>query len=1300
MSSRRQRVCAFVCLVTLVAALLPMEVFAQQTVYLKTPNDLQRLSKNCRDEGYSSGLVVILENDIDMHETPFSPIPYFGGRFEGGGHSVSGLSIDFEGSEAGMFRHLGAGAEVMDLRVEVSMDLDEMLSSIGGLAGENSGTVSGCTVFGVVKGGERVGGIVGYNLEGGRIENCTNEVEVSGGEQTGGIVGNNAGTVSGCVNRGAVNNRSKKSDSKSSKLLSGFNFHTEEIRLSGRTLYNATGGIAGQNDALIEGCINYGKVGYAHVGNRSGGIAGLQGGKLTSCVNYGAVEGKRNVGGIAGQFLPDTQRQYGQSKIENLSDEVTELGDLLRRYGSIVRNENIAQDVRDAGNALDDIRERLNQTGKDTNNRTQDLLDNLEVQGDRLQASADIMTEQLEAFSDKANPDVDGMIDCLEEIRVSLDKARDIKDVVDDGMEKSVRPQLDAIDKDIQKTLRAVNDIADELSNVEELLRDARRIVSGNKDLSEMAEELAKLFQSIAAEDISRALNEAPLAAQHIEKDAEVLRESMAVLRVAESGNPQTGKFILEILPNICFAEEMESDFALRQAEEADLLLNQIQEVLHSRKTPEQKRTQASQLLRVMISQLNGAAEDGADVVAGLEAQLQAIREIIQKTENEIANGGSLAQDLAAILARLKEAEQRISDLLREYQTLLQKIQSAAEFSQKALKIIAEHKEAAEAVKQLNELFREFGGVQISVYVKRVVRAADHMNDQFQEMREGISDTSDEVSGLVADRLDELDQAAEKLSGYARDFSQSAKTLSDSMTGEAREVRDALSIIGDKTNQWASDTGNSVRSTADFVNDNLDIVSRQLNRITDSAEVISDKFSDNSDTVRNRLDRVRDAASELGERPDRKVEENTQLDTARERGLILNCVNNGSVSGDICIGGIIGAVSLLTGALVSEDGDEAESEEENILLDETVALTCMMYDCKNSADVAAKREYAGGILGYGRYGTLFHCLSTGDISSDEGGFVGGIAGMSDSLTEGSAAMGTLRGVEYIGGIAGHGKDIKNCYTMILIPDGGEKTGAIAGEFEGELVGNYFVREELAGVDGVDYPDRAMPLEYEELIALEAVPDEFRNLRVSFLIDGETVASYPIIYGQAFDSSLIPSVPEREGGYGKWQDFDTERVIRSLKIQLEYVPWTKTISTGGRKPVMLAEGAFTENAVIEARPWQEEKKPRGYRALDGYVFAVEDEGNSMAEHFSARVYNPYDDNIKVMIKKGDGWEEVKYTTDGSYLVFPAEKTGTFLLVKRSMAGWIMVLSVLALLIAAAVWLFIKKQKTPHVLGARG
>ena len=1291
MSNNRKRIYSLFCAIVIILWGIPASVFAQQTVYLRTPNDLLRFSKNCRDEGYSKGLSVALENDIDMGETIFIPIPYFAGSFDGNGYSVRGIHMDFEGSETGFFRRLAEGAKVSGLCLGVNLDLTDDFSSVGGLVGENSGIVSDCVVTGSVRGGEQIGGIVGVNMESGQITSCTNETEVSAEEQTGGVVGWNKGTVSACVNYGNVNNRSKKSDSKGVGALTRLGFHSDEVRLSGHTLYNATGGIAGQNDALIENCTNYGKVGYAHVGNRSGGIAGIQGGKLVGCVNYGAVQGKRNVGGVVGQFVPDADITYGQSKAEHLSDEVSALSSLIQNYGDIVRDENLARDAREIGNALDVIRGHLNRTGADADDRTQELLDVFEEQSDKLQAAIDEMTIQLDQFSESADRDVNGMLDAMEDIRAALSEAEKIKDVAEEGVEKSISPQLDAIDKDMRRAMLSLSDIALELRDVEKLIRDAKRIISRNTALSEMAEELARLFQSFQLVSISDSVREFLDAAEQTERDTARLEQQMQAVRIALSAPPQERQLLLEALQAVAYAEGLSADAIQRQTEERERLIAQTKNVLRGNSAATQKKTQANRLLQTLAAQIEMSAENAAEEQVNLEEQLQRVRALRQRIEREITANGNVGQELQNILARLKEAEKQITELIQQYQKIMQELKREAELIQQALKIVREHADAAAVVGQLSQLLREFDGIQIAAYVSRLSRALEDINRNFQEIRRGISSMSEQISDIVSESWDKIDGSADIMNELAKDFNQATKALSGSMTENVRVVNDAAGIIGDEANQWASETSDSFHSTADFVNEQLDTVSWRLDKITDGAERIGDRFRVNSDTVHDQLSDVKDAAADLGERPVRTMEENSERNFERSKGLVLNCSNEGAVLGDSGVGGIIGAVTLRFG---DWDAEEEEKDLENVLLDAEVRLTCMISGCKNTANVTAKKEYAGGVLGKGEHGTIFDCLNTGDITTEEGGLCGGIVGMSDSLIENSSAMGTLSGSEYVGGIAGKGKDIKHCYTMVLIPDSGEKSGAITGGATGELLKNYFIHEELAGVDGVDYPEKAMPLEYEELIAIEAVPDEFRNLTVMFLTDGEVTASYPVSYNQSFDSALIPKVTERDGGYTKWEKFDTEHVRRSLKINLQYVPWTKTISSGGRKPVMLAEGAFTENARLETLEWVEDKQPRGFRVLEGHQFTVWDEGNPMAEQFCARVYNPYGERVKVLVQKDDEWRETEYTTDGSYLVFSTEQSGTFLLARRSKTGLIVSLVLLILLITCFTGYFVMKKHLPY------
>ena len=70
---------------------VPGILAAENTITIKTVEDLMDLSRNCTLDTWSRGKTVILENDLDLQRTDFTPIPTFGGTFQGNGHKISGL---------------------------------------------------------------------------------------------------------------------------------------------------------------------------------------------------------------------------------------------------------------------------------------------------------------------------------------------------------------------------------------------------------------------------------------------------------------------------------------------------------------------------------------------------------------------------------------------------------------------------------------------------------------------------------------------------------------------------------------------------------------------------------------------------------------------------------------------------------------------------------------------------------------------------------------------------------------------------------------------------------------------------------------------------------------------------------------------------------------------------------------------------------------------------------------------------------------------------------------------------------
>ncbi len=147
--------------------------------------------------------------------TNYSPVASgtgFAGTFDGQNFKVSGLSITSGGNGAGLFKYVTSTGIVKKLVVEGSVSASNG-DAIAGVVGYNSGTIeqviNKATVTGT--GCYNVGGVTGFNngyygTHTGIITNCGNEGSVSAGAKIGGIAGENAGSISGCYNYATIKN--------------------------------------------------------------------------------------------------------------------------------------------------------------------------------------------------------------------------------------------------------------------------------------------------------------------------------------------------------------------------------------------------------------------------------------------------------------------------------------------------------------------------------------------------------------------------------------------------------------------------------------------------------------------------------------------------------------------------------------------------------------------------------------------------------------------------------------------------------------------------------------------------------------------------------------------------------------------------------------------------------------------------------------------------------------------------------------------------------------------------------------
>lgn len=293
----------------------------QNTIRITSVEELQQLSESCSYDAYSRDKTVYLENDLNLSGFDFTPIPTFGGVFDGQGHTISGLSLEGDASHMGLFRYVQEGGTVKDLTVTGNLNPSGSMSEIGAVVGTNLGTISGCSFSGTVNGSYNVGGIAGTNEPTGMIYNCKTEGYAAGDHYVGGIVGQNLGTISYCSNTAGVNLSTEENVTTAAEV------DIEALTDEEGEVHTATdvGGIAGFSSGVVIGCTNWGSVGYEHVGFNVGGVVGRQSGLVSGCTNWGEVSGRKDVGGIAGQMEPYITIDLGSGSAAKLEADLNTL---------------------------------------------------------------------------------------------------------------------------------------------------------------------------------------------------------------------------------------------------------------------------------------------------------------------------------------------------------------------------------------------------------------------------------------------------------------------------------------------------------------------------------------------------------------------------------------------------------------------------------------------------------------------------------------------------------------------------------------------------------------------------------------------------------------------------------------------------------------------------------------------------------------------------------------------------------------------------------------------------------------
>ena len=162
--------------------------------------------------GGKSDINITLDTDIDLTGKDWTPIGTdydnsYKGTFDGGGHTITGLTVTTNDEYAGLFGYLNRAGTVKNVVMEgVQITSNQIYGgSIGGVVGSSWGTIENCSVSGSVSGTVYVGGVVGAQI-GGSITGCSSSATVKGMVDVGGVAGqtNLSATLTACYATGNV----------------------------------------------------------------------------------------------------------------------------------------------------------------------------------------------------------------------------------------------------------------------------------------------------------------------------------------------------------------------------------------------------------------------------------------------------------------------------------------------------------------------------------------------------------------------------------------------------------------------------------------------------------------------------------------------------------------------------------------------------------------------------------------------------------------------------------------------------------------------------------------------------------------------------------------------------------------------------------------------------------------------------------------------------------------------------------------------------------------------------------------
>lgn len=554
-------------------------------------------------------------------------------------------------------------------------------------------------------------------------------------------------------------------------------------------------------------------------------------------------------------------------------------------------------------------------------------------------------------------------------------------------------------------------------------------------------------------------------------------------------------------------------------------------------------------------------------------------------------------------------------------------------------------------------------GENVSGQVTGIPAALEEAASLLRQALETLPDggaTAESAAEEIRTTLDDLELAKSQAQTCADCLGQAADRLQSALSS-LRGAGDSIqSILSTLANQPAV----SFTPVSSDVTSKGDALDASLSQVISSASGLQNSLSSSTDAMIGDLDAINNQLSVITNLINRNVEDmQTQDENVVEDisdadnggstlGRLTNAVNTGKVYGDVNVAGIAGSMSVE----YDFDPEDDLTEDGTRSLNFQYKTLAVVTGCINRAEISAKKDYAGGIVGRMDLGAVKNCENYGSVESSGGDYVGGIAGLSRATIRSCYVKCSLSGGDYIGGVLGAGESsavVSDCRTLVEIPEGGRCLGAVSGTETGSFSGNQYVSDTLAGLGRISYAGQAEPISFDELRAVTGLPQAMTQFTLRFVVEDEEIQSRNFAYGASFGEDVFPDIPVKDGYYAAWDTDDLSSLHFDKTVTAEYTRYVLTLPSEAERengrPVFLADGDFDADAVLTVTAADPVERVHGKQPLEQWKVQISD---TRQDSYTLRYLAPDGDpeSVHIYVREDGRWKRAECEVFGSYLVF--------------------------------------------------